>query len=98
MGALEGQREVPRRSELNNPAIEAVCRPFAELRTQLMPYTYTLTQQARDTGMPLMRALWLHYPNDEKARGLGTQYLWGRDLLITPVFAPARKVARRVSP
>jgi len=51
-----------------------------------MPYTYTLTRQARDTGMPLMRALWLHYPNDEKARGLGNQYLWGRDLLIAPVF------------
>jgi len=86
MGSLEGQREVPRRSELDNPAIEAVCRSFAELRYRLMPYTYTLTRQARDTGMPLMRALWLHYPNDEKARGLGNQYLWGRDLLIAPVF------------
>ncbi len=91
MGSIEGQREVPRRSELNNPAIEAVCRPFAELRYRLMPYTYTLTQQARDTGMPLMRALWLHYPNDETARGLGTEYLWGRDLLIAPVFEPGAR-------
>jgi alpha-glucosidase/alpha-D-xyloside xylohydrolase len=36
--------------------------------------------------MPLMRAIWVHYPADERARGLGNQYLWGRDLLIAPVF------------
>src|SRR5687767_15841926 len=33
-----------------------------------------------------MRALWLHYPDDPQARGLGTQFLWGRDLLVAPVF------------
>jgi alpha-glucosidase/alpha-D-xyloside xylohydrolase len=36
--------------------------------------------------MPLMRALWLHYPDDPIARGMGSEYLWGRDLLIAPVF------------
>ena len=35
----------------------------------------------------MMRALWLHYPDDEKVRGIGDQYLWGRDLLIAPVHA-----------
>lgn len=86
MGFLEGQREVPSNTEMNNPAIEAVCRQFAELRYQLMPYTYTLTWQARETGMPLMRAMWLHYPDDENCRGMGSQYLWGPDMLIAPVF------------
>jgi len=38
-----------------------------------------------------MRALWLHYPDDAKARGLGTEYLWGRDLLIAPVFERGAK-------
>ena len=33
-----------------------------------------------------MRAMWLHYPDDARARGLGTQFLWGRDLLVAPVF------------
>ena len=36
--------------------------------------------------MPLMRAMWLHYPEDVQARSIGSQYLWGRDLLIAPVF------------
>jgi alpha-glucosidase/alpha-D-xyloside xylohydrolase len=85
MGPRE-DRVDPYDSELNNPAIEPVCRKYAELRYQLMPYTYTLARQARDTGLPLMRALWLHYPDDAKAAGLGNEYLWGRDLLVAPVF------------
>lgn len=73
-------------SEMNNPAIEPVVKKYDELRYQLLPYTYTLAWEARATGLPLMRALWLHYPNDPVARGLGSEYLWGRDLLIAPVF------------
>ncbi|MGH7554995.1 MAG: DUF5110 domain-containing protein, partial [Longimicrobiales bacterium] len=42
--------------------------------------------EARSTGMPLMRAMWLHYPDDTRARSIGNQYLWGRDLLIAPIF------------
>ncbi len=73
-------------SELNNPAIEPVTRRYAQLRYQLMPYTYTLAWQARSSGLPLMRAMWVHYPADTVARGLGDQYLWGRDLLVAPVY------------
>jgi alpha-glucosidase/alpha-D-xyloside xylohydrolase len=87
-GFTEGQKDLPRQSELNNLAIEPICKKYAELRYQLIPYTYTLAAEARATGLPLVRALWLHYPEDEKLRGLGTQYLWGRDLLVAPVFKP----------
>jgi alpha-glucosidase/alpha-D-xyloside xylohydrolase len=73
-------------SEMNNPAIESVARKYAELRYQLMPYTYTLAWEARNSGLPLQRALWLHYPGDARARGLGDEFLWGRDLLIAPVY------------
>ncbi|MBO9681369.1 MAG: glycoside hydrolase family 31 protein [Flavisolibacter sp.] len=85
LGPLEGNR-YPLKSELNNPSIEPLVKKYDELRYQLMPYNYTLAWEARNTGMPLMRAMWLHYPNDEKGREMGTQYLWGRDLLIAPVF------------
>ena len=94
LGPLEGNR-YPLKSELNNPNIEPIARKYNELRYQLMPYTYSLSWEARNSGMPLMRALWLHYPEDEKARGLGSEFLWGRDLLIAPVFqkgATAREV------
>jgi alpha-glucosidase/alpha-D-xyloside xylohydrolase len=73
-------------SEMNNPAIEPVAKKYSELRYQLMPYTYTLAWEARDAGLPLMRAMWLHYPDDVRARSLGDQFMWGRDLLVAPVF------------
>jgi alpha-glucosidase (family GH31 glycosyl hydrolase) len=82
-------------SEMNNPAIEPVAKKYAELRYQLMPYTYTLAWEARTAGLPLMRALWLHYPNDSTARATGDEFLWGRDLLIAPVYQKAA-TSRRV--
>lgn len=85
MGPKENERN-PLESELNNPAVEPVCRQYAELRYRLLPYIYTLAWEARTAGLPLMRAMWLHYPDDAKARALGDQYLWGRDMLIAPVY------------
>src|SRR5262249_53078659 len=85
MGFPEGQKALPAQQEMNNPAIEPVAKQYAELRYRLIPYTYTLAREAHDTGMPLMRALWLHYPDDKQARGQSQEYLWGRNLLIAPV-------------
>lgn len=94
MGPME-HKTGPLPSELGNEAIEDIARTYAELRYRLLPYNYTLAWQARDTGMPFMRALWLHYPDDSKAASNGSEYLWGRDLLVAPVFekgATARDV------
>ena len=79
-------REAPLMSELNNPNIEPIARKYSELHYQLLPYTYTLAWEARNSGLPLMRAMWLHYPDDPKVKGMGSQYLWGRDILVAPVF------------
>jgi alpha-glucosidase/alpha-D-xyloside xylohydrolase len=73
-------------SEMNNPLIEPVVKQYDDLRYQLLPYNYTLAWQAHETGMPLMRALWLNYPTDEKVRGMGNEYLWGPSMLIAPVY------------
>jgi alpha-glucosidase/alpha-D-xyloside xylohydrolase len=35
--------------------------------------------------MPVMRALWLHYPDDARAAACGDQYLFGKNLLVAPV-------------
>jgi len=34
----------------------------------------------------MMRSLWLHYPKDKHACAVRDQYLWGRDMLIAPVY------------
>jgi alpha-glucosidase/alpha-D-xyloside xylohydrolase len=75
----------PDPAELRNAEVEPICRKYLELRYRLLPYNYTLIREACDTGLPPVRALYLHYPNDPQAVKLGDQYLWGRDLLVAPV-------------
>ena len=50
----------------HGPEVEAICRRYAELRYQLLPYTYTLAWQAHTLGLPLMRPLVLNYPDDPR--------------------------------
>src|SRR4029079_2868147 len=89
---------VPNKSELSNAAIEPICKRYLELRYQLLPYNYTLMREACDTGLPPMRALWLHYANDPTAVKLGDEYLWGRDLLVRPVVEKGAKSRRLYLP
>jgi alpha-glucosidase/alpha-D-xyloside xylohydrolase len=76
---------LPDPSELHNAAVEPICRKYLDLRYRLLPYTYTAVREAHDTGLPVMRALWLHYPHDSNAIERGDEYLWGRDILVAPV-------------
>jgi len=85
MGPKEN-RNNPLESELNNPKIEPVCREYDQLRYRLLSYNYTLVWEARIKGLPMMRAMWIHYPDDIIARGIGDQYLWGRDMIVAPVY------------
>jgi alpha-glucosidase/alpha-D-xyloside xylohydrolase len=55
-------------------------------------------REACDTGLPPMRALWLHYPDEPEAVKLGDEYLWGRDLLVAPVVAKGAKARRLYLP
>ena len=75
----------PDLSELHNAEVEPICRQYMELRYRLMPYLYSAVREAHETGLPIMRALWLHYPDDATAVGRGDEYLWGRDILVAPV-------------
>jgi alpha-glucosidase (family GH31 glycosyl hydrolase) len=79
----------PDPSELHNGAVEPICRTYLNLRYQLLPYLYSAVREAHDTGLPIIRALWLHYPDDPLAVRRGDQYLWGRDMLVAPVTEPA---------
>jgi alpha-glucosidase (family GH31 glycosyl hydrolase) len=75
----------PDASELHNAAVEPACRRYLELRSRLTPYLYTAVRSAHVTGMPIVRALWLHYPDDPLAVARGDEYLWGPDILVAPV-------------
>jgi alpha-glucosidase/alpha-D-xyloside xylohydrolase len=82
-------------SEYHNAAVEPICRKYLELRSRLMPYLYSAARECTRTGIPPMRALWLHYPDDPAAVARGDEYLWGRDILVAPVVEKGA-VSRRV--
>ena len=79
----------PDPAELHNPAIEPICKKYLELRYQMMPYLYSAVKETCETGIPIIRALWLHYPRDAVAVARGDQYLYGRDMLVAPIVEKA---------
>jgi alpha-glucosidase/alpha-D-xyloside xylohydrolase len=90
-----GGSALPDPSELHNAQVEPICKKYLELRYRMMPYLYSAVRECTKTGMPVMRALWLHYADDPEAVKRGDEYLWGRDVLVAPVVekgAAARSV------
>jgi len=75
----------PDASQLHNPQVEIICKKYLELRYRLLPYLYSLVHESTKTGMPPLRSLWLHYPEDPKAAARGDEFLWGPSLLVAPV-------------
>src|SRR5262249_54929837 len=80
-----GEAANPDASELHNEKVEPICRKYLELRYRLLPYLYSAAREATQTGLPIMRALWLHYADDHTAAARADEYLWGRDILVAPV-------------
>jgi len=76
---------IPDASQLHNQQVEPICRKYLELRYRMLPYLYSAVRECTVTGLPVMRALWLHYPDDSKAVACSDEYLWGRDILVAPV-------------
>ncbi|WP_237153848.1 alpha-xylosidase [Oryzibacter oryziterrae] len=64
-----------------------VLRHFSKLKYGLMPYLWAVAREARDAGVPMMRAMVLEFPDDPGAVLLDRQYMLGGSLLVAPVFA-----------
>jgi alpha-glucosidase (family GH31 glycosyl hydrolase) len=52
----------------------------------MLPYLYSTGWETTISGVPMMRAMVLEYPDDLSARNLDTQYMLGKSLLVAPVF------------
>jgi alpha-glucosidase/alpha-D-xyloside xylohydrolase len=89
LSGYRGDAGLPAKSELRNAQVEPICRKYLNLRYQLLPYLYSAVKEASETGIPIMRALWLHFPDDPRSLECSNQYLWGRDILVAPVTEKA---------
>ncbi len=71
------------------PAASSSAEKFLNLRENLVPYTYTLAQEATATGVPVVRPTYLQYPNSQDAyANAGSEYFYGPDVLVAPVTTP----------
>jgi alpha-glucosidase len=76
---------------VGGPEAESIRRRFIEERYRLMPYIYTVAEEASRTGLPIERPLFLefpeaagdHHPIDVDSQASG-EFLLGPDLLIAP--------------
>ncbi|MCI0670097.1 MAG: glycoside hydrolase family 31 protein [Myxococcaceae bacterium] len=71
----------------------SLAREVLELRYRVLPTLYTLMHEAAELGLPVLRPLVFHAPEDAEALHANDEYLVGRDLLVTPVVRPGQ--ARR---
>ncbi|HEX9825174.1 MAG TPA: alpha-xylosidase, partial [Flavobacteriaceae bacterium] len=61
-------------------------RKADNMRYKLMPYIYAQAKDASEKGLPMLRALFVEYPNDPGAWLIDDQYLFGSDMLVAPLF------------
>lgn len=73
---------------------ERIVKSAIELKYQLFPYLYSYAREAFDTGVPIMRAAFLEYPNDEKAVDADEQFFFGKELLVAPVVEKGASTKR----
>ena len=89
--AAKGTR--PHEPWVDGPEQLAIRRRYIEERYRLMPYIYTAADEMSRTGLPIMRPLFLEFPNattDGHPLDLdaGSEFLFGPDLLVAPNPSP----------
>ncbi len=62
-----------------------VYRLYASYKTRMLPYVRVAVREARERGTPVMRHLFLLYPQDPNVLGLSDEYMYGDSLLVAPV-------------
>ena len=69
-----------------------VLRKFVKLKCALMPYLYRQAVKAHEEGIPMMRPMFVEFPEDRACEPLDKQYMLGDSLLVAPVFKESGEV------
>lgn len=65
---------------------DGVLKKFIDIKLSLMPYIYTTAVETNKTGVPMLRPLFVEFPEDPATWNVDTQYMLGPNLLVAPVF------------
>ena len=64
---------------------------FARVYAAWKPYRMELVEEAAETGLPVVRHPFVHYPDDPEVLGLEYQFMVGPNLMVAPVLDPGRE-------
>ena len=68
------------------PEFMGLFRRIDELKYRLMPYAYAQAKDASERGLPMLRALFIEYPDDPGSWLVDDEYLYGSDILVAPLL------------
>jgi hypothetical protein len=69
----------------------AILRSAYQLREAMQPYLYTEARRTYDTGVAFLRPLYYDWPEEDAAYTSKNEYLFGDEMLVAPVVAPAEQ-------
>lgn len=64
-------------------------RKATNMRYELMPYIYAQAHDCSERGLPMLRALFIEFPDDPGSWLIDNQYMFGSDMLVAPIFEDA---------
>lgn len=65
--------------------VQDVFRKSAEMKYRLMPYVYAQAKECTEKGLPMLRALFVEFPDDPGAWKVDDEYLFGSQILVAPL-------------
>lgn len=66
--------------------VQDVFRKSAEMKYRLMPYVYAQVKECTEKGLPMLRALFVEFPDDPGAWKVDDEYLFGSQILVAPLL------------
>lgn len=66
--------------------VQDVFRKSAEMKYRLMPYVYAQAKECTKKGLPMLRALFVEFPDDPGAWKVDDEYLFGSQILVAPLL------------
>lgn len=86
------QESVPSEVVFKDDETKQIVKKAIQLRYKLLPYNYTIAFENSQLGHPLMRPLFYEEPSNTALYENSSTYLWGKDILVSPVLSNDEQV------
>lgn len=85
---MDGWGAMPKNPYAFDDRITDINRISLKQKSTLMPYAYSVGHEAAETGKPIVRAMFIDFPEDSinYTKDVQYQYMYGSHILVAPVY------------